>query len=125
MVAVRLLIILLLEESKRAIIYTEIIMARSLRRCRSILTGFASSNDCNKFHAKARAFLLSQEEVQAIQELRQNESRTAEDLKELERSLTESGATKPDNLSRPRYPKPAIERGFQYAEQLGNAVKDF
>lgn len=56
------------------------------------LPGFAASPSLERFKEKARAFLRDHTDREAIQKIRMNEPLTAEDLKELEQILVESGA---------------------------------
>lgn len=55
------------------------------------LPGFASSDDFEKFRAKARVFLRDHQDHVTIHKLRMNRALTALDLVELERILAESG----------------------------------
>lgn len=64
------------------------------------IADFTKASDWEKFRSKVRAFLLSHQEVEAVQKLRKNEPLTANDLTSLETILTESGAAKPEDLQK-------------------------
>ena len=88
----------LIDKHQRKPIYTdfenEIGSATEVR-----LPGFAPADQWEKFRTKVRSFLLSHQELVAVHKLRTNQPLTADDLADLERILTESGAES-DQISR-------------------------
>ena len=64
------------------------------------LPGFGTpSNDFAQFRAKARAFLRQHQDNPALMKLRRNQRLTADDLSELERLLTASGAGTAEDIA--------------------------
>jgi type I restriction enzyme R subunit len=95
------LLVRLIDKRQRVILYTD--FEDDLGAPEDVtLPEFTTANDWEKFRAKVRAFLLSHQDVTAIQKLRRNEPLTAGDLVELERILTESGSARPEDLQRAR-----------------------
>jgi type I restriction enzyme R subunit len=78
-----------------------------------VIPGANAVADFEKFRAKARAFLRSQQDHVTIQKLRLNKPLTATDLSELERMLVENDIGGP----------PEIERAKQEAHGLGIFVR--
>lgn len=64
------------------------------------LPEFTSADGFEKFREKARVFLRAHQDQIAIQKLRFNQPLTALDLNELERIMIESGAARPEHLTR-------------------------
>ena len=89
----------LIDKRQRVILYTD--FEDDLGAPEDVtLPEFTTANDWEKFRAKVRAFLLSHQDVVAVQKLRRNEPLTADDLTKLESILTESGAAKPEDLQK-------------------------
>lgn len=64
------------------------------------LPGFTSSDNFEKFRAKARAFLRSHQDHVVIFKLRTNKQLTSSDLSELERILAQSGVGEAEDIIR-------------------------
>lgn len=89
----------LIEKQKRQPIYTDFedVMGDEIA---VELPGFTSSDDFEKFRAKARAFLRSHQDHVVIFKLRTNKQLTSSDLSELERILAESGVGGAEDIVR-------------------------
>ena len=80
----------LIEKQQRKPIYTDFEDLMGIER-ELTLPGFSTPSDFERFRAKARQFLKSNENHITIYKLRMNEPLTPTDLAELERILSESG----------------------------------
>jgi len=89
----------LIEKQKRKPIYTDFedVMGDEIT---VELPGFTSSDNFEKFRAKACAFLRSHQDHVVIFKLRTNKQLTSSDLSELERILAESGVGGEENIVR-------------------------
>ena len=89
----------LIEKQKRRPIYTDFedVMGDETT---VELPGFTSSDEFEKFRAKARAFLRSHQDHVVIFKLRTNKQLTSSDLSELERILAESGVGGAEDIIR-------------------------
>ena len=89
----------LIEKQKRKPIYTDFedVMGDEIT---VELPGFTSSDDFEKFRAKARTFLHSHQDHVVIFKLRTNKQLTSSDLSELERILAESGVGGEEDIVR-------------------------
>lgn len=89
----------LIEKQKRRPIYTDFedVMGDEIP---VDLPGFTSSDEFEKFRAKARAFLRSHQDHVVIFKLRTNKQLTSSDLSELERILAESGVGGAEDIIR-------------------------
>ncbi|QFS52867.1 hsdR, type I restriction enzyme, R subunit [Nostoc sphaeroides CCNUC1] len=89
----------LIEKQKRQPIYTnfEDLMGDEIA---VELPGFTSSDNFEKFRAKARAFLRSHQDHVVIFKLRKNLQLTSSDLSELERILAQSGVGEAEDIVR-------------------------
>jgi len=89
----------LIEKQKRQPIYTDFedVMGDEII---VELPGFTSSDNFEKFRAKARAFLRSHQDHVVIFKLRTNKQLTSSDLSELERILMESGVGETSDIAR-------------------------
>jgi len=77
------------------------------------LSGAPVGTDLQRFEAKVRVYLRAHEDHVALQKLRRNRPLTPDDLAELERMLTESGA---GDL-------PDLERAAEHAQGLGVFIR--
>ena len=89
----------LIEKQKRQPIYTDFedVMGDEIA---VELPGFTSSDNFEKFRAKARAFLRSHQDHVVIFKLRKNLQLTSSDLSELESILAQSGAGEAEDIVR-------------------------
>ncbi|MCC5610482.1 DEAD/DEAH box helicase family protein [Nostoc sp. CHAB 5834] len=89
----------LIEKQKRQPIYTnfEDLMGDEIA---VELPGFTSSDNFEKFRAKARAFLRSHQDHVVIFKLRTNKQLTSSDLSELETILAQSGVGEAEDINR-------------------------
>lgn len=89
----------LIEKQKRQPIYTDFedVMGDEIT---VELPGFTSSDNFEKFRAKARAFLRSHQDHVVIFKLRTNKQLTSSDLSELESILAQSGAGEAEDIVR-------------------------
>lgn len=89
----------LIEKQKRQPIYTDFedVMGDEIA---VELPGFTSSDNFEKFRAKARAFLRSHQDHVVIFKLRKNLQLTSSDLSELESILAQSGAGEVEDIVR-------------------------
>ncbi|MBW4626292.1 MAG: DEAD/DEAH box helicase family protein [Brasilonema octagenarum HA4186-MV1] len=89
----------LIEKQKRQPIYTDFedVMGDEIA---VELPGFTSSDNFEKFRAKARAFLRSHQDHVVIFKLRTNKQLTSSDLSELETILTQSGVGEAEDIVR-------------------------
>lgn len=89
----------LIEKQKRQPIYTDFedVMGDEIA---VELPGFTSSDNFEKFRAKARAFLRSHQDHVVIFKLRTNKQLTSSDLSELERILAQSGVGEAEDIIR-------------------------
>jgi type I restriction enzyme R subunit len=93
------LLVRLIDKNERVVLFTD--FKDELGAAQEVsLPEFTTASDWEKFRAKVRAFLLSHQDVQAVQKLRRNEPLTADDLTGLEKILTENGAAKPEDLQK-------------------------
>lgn len=89
----------LVEKQKRQPIYTDFEDEMG-EEITVELPGFTSSDNFEKFRAKARAFLREHQDHVVIFKLRTNKQLTSSDLSELERILAESGAGEMEDIVR-------------------------
>jgi type I restriction enzyme R subunit len=89
----------LIEKKERKPIYTDFEDLMGFER-EFILPGFSTPSDFERFRAKARQFLKTNENHIAVYKLRMNEPLTATDLAELERMLSESGIGNPEDVQK-------------------------
>lgn len=89
----------LIDRHQRKLIYTDF---EDLMRpeVEIDLPQFAAGTDFARFRAKARAFLRQHLDSPAVARLRLNQPLTTDDLAELERVLSESGAGAPEDVQR-------------------------
>ncbi|WP_373529439.1 type I restriction-modification enzyme R subunit C-terminal domain-containing protein, partial [Nostoc sp.] len=97
----------LIEKQKRRPIYTDFedVMGDEIT---VELPGFTSSDEFEKFRAKARAFLRSHQDHVVIFKLRKNKQLTSSDLSELERILVESGVGGAEDIIRAKAESPGL-----------------
>jgi type I restriction enzyme, R subunit len=105
-------LIRLIEKTRRQPIYTNFIDELGTETMIDI-QAFGSSDEFERFRAKARQFLLAHEDHITIHKLRFNQPLTATDLSELERILLEAGIGKHDDL----------EQAKQTSQGLGGFIR--
>jgi type I restriction enzyme R subunit len=88
----------LVPKARRRIVYTD--FTDQLGDATEVtLSGLPVGTDIQRFEAKIRVYLQTHEDYVALQKLRRNRPLTPDDLTELQRMLTESGAGTPDELA--------------------------
>lgn len=102
----------LVPKARRHIVYTD--FEDQLGDATEVtLSGLPVGTDLQRFTAKVRVYLAAHLDHVALQKLRRNRPLTAEDLAELQRMLTESGAGDPTEL----------ERAAEQAQGLGVFIR--
>jgi type I restriction enzyme R subunit len=89
----------LVPKARRRIVYTD--FEDQLGPSTEVtLSGLPVSADLQRFEAKVRVYLRAHDDHMALQKLRRNRPLTPDDLAELQRMLSESGAGTSDELAR-------------------------
>jgi type I restriction enzyme, R subunit len=92
-------LVILIDKQQRTTLYTDFVDDLG-EGTEVVLTNVVSSgNDFEKFRAKARAFLLSHQEITAVRKLRLNQALNSNDLIELEKVLVMNGIGKQDDIT--------------------------